>query len=66
MSETKYRGVKRVVGESMYAGECSIVESKAPGVTLDCEKYLNDKEALAALSGPVKTYHISDLKGEIK
>jgi hypothetical protein len=59
MSETKYRGVKRSINIS--AGGCSIVEGKKPGVTFDCEKYLNDEDKLRTLSGPVKVYHISEL-----
>lgn len=66
--EAKFKGVKRQVGESkgkaMYIGGASIVESKAPGVTLPCEKLLNQPEKLAELSGPVKKYHISELQKE--
>jgi hypothetical protein len=59
MSETKYRGVKR--NTNMSASGCSIVEGKKPGVTFDCEKYLDDSDKLRSMSGPVKVYHISEL-----
>jgi hypothetical protein len=59
MSETKYKGVKKSI--NLTAGGCSIVEGKKPGVTFDCEKYLDDEDKLRLLSGPVKVYHISEL-----
>lgn len=58
----RHRGVRRARygSDSVYSPQT--YDYHSPGVTLPCEKLLEDKQALAALSSDVRIFHKDKLK----